>query len=119
MTLDSYLEQANIDPEQYQADMEEQAAISASNDLALEALARMKDLIPDDEALTEEFEKAAKADKESKMNAKQLRESWVRRGMLTSLRDDLARGKAMQWLRDNAVINVDEDAAPAGEADKA
>jgi len=121
MTLDGYLEQANIDPEQYQADMEEQAAISVSNDLALEALARLKDLIPSDETLDEEFEKAAKADKESKVNAKQMRESWVKRGMLTSLRDDLARGKAMQWLRDNAVINIDADAKPAGaaKADKA
>ncbi|MCL2403726.1 MAG: trigger factor [Coriobacteriia bacterium] len=118
MDLDSYLEQANIDPEQYQADMEEQASISVANDLALEALARLKDLIPDDEALTEEFEKAASADKESKMSAKQMRDSWVRRGMLTSLRDDLARGRAMQWLRDNAVINIDEKAAPVG-ADKA
>ena len=107
MTLDNYLEQANIDPEQYQADMEEQAAISVSNDLALEALARDKDLVPDDEALKEEFEKAA--EKESKMTAETLRESWIRRGMLTTLRDDLSRRNAMLWLRDNAVISIEEE----------
>ena len=109
MTLDSYLEQANIDPEQYQADMEEQASISVSNDLALEALARDKDLAPDDEALNEEFKKAVEADKESKMSAESLRDNWVRRGMITTLRDDLARRNAMSWLRDNAEISIEEE----------
>jgi trigger factor len=119
LTLESYLEQANIDPEQYQSDMEEQAAISVSNDLALEALARMKDLTPDEEAMNEEFEKAVAANTEdSKVTVKQLRDGWAKRGMLTTLRDDLARGKAMKWLRDNAVINIEEDAKPA-DADKA
>ena len=115
MNLSDYLEQANIDPEQYQADMEEQASISVSNDLALEALAREKDLVPDDEALTEEFEQAAAADKESKLNAKTLRESWEKRGMLTTLRDDLSRRNAMKWLRDNAEIIIEEAAEEAVE----
>ena len=111
MNLSDYLEQANIDPEQYQADMEEQASISVSNDLALEALAREKDLVPDDAALEEEFEQAAAADKESKLSAKALRDSWEKRGMLTTLRDDLSRRNAMKWLRDNAEIIIEEEVA--------
>jgi trigger factor len=118
MTLDAYLEQANIDPEQYQSDMEEQASISVANDLALEALARDKGLVPDDEALEEEFEQAATADKESKMSAKSLREHWVKRGMLTTLRDDLARRNAMKWLRDNAAITIEEEVSEEKAEDK-
>jgi len=113
LTLDAYLEQANIDPEQYQADMEIQAGISVANDLALESLAREKGLVPDDEALEEEFTKAAEADDESDMSAKDLRETWVKRGLLTTLRDDIARSKAFEWLRDNAIINTEDLAATA------
>ena len=107
MTLEAYLAASNIDPEQYRIDMETQAAISVSNDLALEALARDKGLIPDDEALDKEFEDAAAADKDSKTTAKSLRDGWEKRGMLTTLRDDLARRDALKWLRDNAIITVD------------
>lgn len=111
MTLEGYFEQANIDPEQYQADMEEQASISVCNDLALEALARAKGLEADDETIDAEFEKAAAAeateDKKSKVTAKTLRERWEKSGMMTRLRDDLTRRKALAWLRDNAVINIE------------
>ena len=118
MDLDGYFEQANIDPEQYQADMETQAAISVSNDMALEALARDKGLVPDDEKLNEEFEEAVKSDKEGDMTVQKLRDSWVKRGMLTSLRDDLARRDAMKWLRDNAVIAIEEEASTDDKDDK-
>ncbi|MCL2680194.1 MAG: trigger factor [Coriobacteriia bacterium] len=113
MTLEGYLEQANIDPEQYQTDMEEQASISVCNDLALEALARLKNIEADDATLDEEFEKAAAAelseDKQSKVTAKTLRERWEKSGMMTRLRDDLSRKKALEWLRDNAEITIEEE----------
>jgi len=119
MELDSYLAQANIDPQQYEKDMEEQAAISVTNDLALEALARHKDLLPSDEDLDGEFTKAVDANPDSDMSTQDMRKSWVDRGMLTSLKDDLGRGRAMTWLRDNATINIDESASilsnPKGE----
>ena len=106
MSLDTYFEASNIDPEQYRIDMETQAAITVSNDLALEALAREKGLVPDDKALDKEFEEAAAADEDSKITAKALREGWEKRGMLTSLRDDLSRRNALLWLRDNATIKT-------------
>jgi trigger factor len=106
MTLDDYLERSNIDPEQYRVDMEIQATISVTNDLALEALARDKDMVPDDVKLEEEFEKAAEDSEES---AKQLREGWEKQGMLTMLRDDLSRRDAMTWLRENADVTISEE----------
>jgi len=106
MTLEEYLERSDIDPEQYRADMEEQAAIVVANDLALEALARDKDLVPDNVKLEEEFEKAAE---DSKETAQSLRDSWEKQGMLTMLRDDLSRRDAMEWLRENADVIISED----------
>ncbi|MCL2606904.1 MAG: hypothetical protein FWD93_06465, partial [Coriobacteriia bacterium] len=113
MTVDAYLEQGDIDPEQFQADMEEQASISLCNDLALEALVRMKNLDVGDDEIDAEFETAAKAeaatDEKSKVTAHSLRERWEKSGMMTRLRDDLARRKAMKWLRDNAIITIEEE----------
>ena len=106
MTLEGYLEHSGMDEEQYRADMEEQAAITVANDLALEALARDKDLVPDDEKLAEEFEKAAEDADET---AEALRSSWEKQGMLTVLRDDLSRRDAMEWLRENAEIIISEE----------
>jgi trigger factor len=105
VTLADYLEQAKIDPEQFSADMRERAHISAANDLALEALARAEGLIPDEAGLAEEFEQMAEA---SDTTPDAARKRWEKQGLITMLRDDAARRRALAWLRDNADLRIDE-----------
>lgn len=107
ITLESYLEMVQISEEQYDIDLMMQASIEVSGDLALEALARKEDLFPTEEEFDAEFEKVGQATGMSKDEAKA---RWAEYGLMTSLADDMARAKALEWLRENATITIDESA---------
>jgi trigger factor len=105
-TLDDYLVQANVTPEQFKDDMKAQAKISVTQDLALEALVREKNLEISEEEFDEELVELGKA---LETTPEKARERWERQGLLTTLRDDIARRKAIEFLVENAEIDIDED----------
>lgn len=107
ISLESYLEMVQVTEEQYDLDLMMQASIEVSGDLALEALARKEGLTPTDEEIDAEFEKVGQA---TGMTKEQAKERWTEFGLMTSLADDMARAKALEWLRENATINIDESA---------
>ena len=105
--FDQYLKMSNIDPEQYDEDLSVQASIASANDLALEALAREQNLEATEDDIAKEFEEIATA---LKMNVEEARAKWTEFGLVTSLHDEIARKKALEWLRENATVTIDESA---------
>lgn len=107
LDLKTYFQGTGIDPTQWEQDLEMQASISVSQDLALEALARDKGLNATEEDFEEEFAAIAEA---LQMTAEAARKQWTELGLLTSAADQIARRKATEWLAENATVVVDESA---------
>lgn len=105
--FDQYLAMSQIDAEQYDADLEAQAHIATTNDLALEALAAAQKLEATEDDIAAEFVEIADA---LKMSVEAARTKWEEFGLNTSLKDEVARKKALAWLRENAQVTIDEEA---------
>lgn len=105
LEFNKYLELSGISMQRYQDDLALQADILARNDLALETLAEAEGLIPDEEALNKEFAELASA---MKMDAAEARKRWEDIGMITNIIDDISRRNAMNWLRENASVRIEE-----------
>lgn len=105
MSVDSYLRAANADFEQFDADLNAQAETALREELALEALARAKDLMPSAEEIEQEMVVIAGQLKTSVDAAKS---RWAEMGLNSTLRDELARRKALDWLQENTNIVIDE-----------
>ncbi|MBK5211317.1 MAG: trigger factor [Coriobacteriia bacterium] len=105
--FDQYLKMSNIDPEQYDEDLSVQASIASANDLALEALAREQNLEATQDDVAKEFEEIATA---LNTSVEEARAKWTEFGLITSLHDEIARKKALEWLRKNATVTIDESA---------
>ncbi|MYA75512.1 MAG: trigger factor [Acidimicrobiaceae bacterium] len=99
-----YLEQTGQDIEQLRAELSRTAENAVKVDLALRAIAEAEGLSPDDDQLAETIDEMAErmgTDGAAHMN--RLKEL----GQLPSLRADLAKSKALEWLLDNVEL-VDE-----------
>lgn len=105
--FDQYLAMSQIDAEQYDADLSTQAHIATTNDLALEALAAAQKLEATEDDIAAEFVEIADA---LKMSVEAARAKWQEFGLNTSLKDEVARKKALTWLRENAKVTIDEEA---------
>ncbi len=105
--FDQYLAMSQIDAEQYDADLSTQAHIATTNDLALEALAAAQKLEATEDDIAAEFVEIADA---LKMSVEAARAKWQEFGLNTSLKDEVARKKALAWLRENAKVTIDEEA---------
>ena len=105
--FDQYLAMSQIDANQYDADLTTQAHIATTNDLALEALAAAQKLEATEEDIAAEFFEIADA---LKMTVEAARLKWEEFGLNTSLKDEVARKKALAWLRENAQVTIDEEA---------
>lgn len=103
-SFDQYLSQMGITADEFQSDLDEQAKESAAQSLALDALYAAKDLCVTDEDIDAEFERAG---------GEVDRESWEKSGRMAELREAMRRQKASEWLVENAVVTLEEDAEGA------
>ncbi|MDE0700463.1 MAG: trigger factor [Acidimicrobiaceae bacterium] len=99
-----YLEQTGQDIEQLRAELSGTAENAVKVDLALRAIAEAEGLSPDDDQLAEAIdEMAVRMGTDGAAHMNRLKEL----GQLPSLRADLAKSKALEWLLDNVEL-VDE-----------
>ena len=107
ITFDSYLADQGITSDQFKADVKEQAAENAKEDLALDAWAAHYDLHASDDEVLEEFEKAGVEDPKGTM------EDWRRSGELYVVREAIVRNKAIEHLIKTAnVTEIDTTKKP-------
>lgn len=105
LEFNKYLELSGISMERYQEDLALQADTLARNDVALETLSDLEGLSPDDEALEKEFAEIAGA---LNMSVEDARKRWESIGMVTTIIDDIKRRNALNWLRENATVKIEE-----------
>lgn len=102
-----YFAQTGQDIDQLRSELAGPAENAVKVDLALRAIAAAEGLNPDDDTLTETIdEMAARVGADGSEQMERLREL----GQLSSLRADLAKSKALEWLLDNVEL-VDESGA--------
>ena len=110
ITLDLYLKVRQIDPKDFIADLHEQAEERARQSLALDAVAKQLGLEVTEEDVHSEFEKAGVDDVEKAIA------EWRDNGRLPAVRDSIKRTKALDWLTENAVVTIVDEAAEAAAA---
>ena len=116
MTFDVYLAQQGITPDQFKADVKEQALDMSKQDLALDAWARHFGMEATAEDVTEEFAKSGVEDPEA------LQAEWRANGQLHMVRQGVLRTKAVKDIMDKAVVSEldpskkDEEKKPAKKA---
>ena len=116
MTFDVYLMQQGLTPDQFKADVKQQAADMTKQDLALDAWARHFGMEATGKDVTEEFVKSGVEDPEA------LQAEWRANGQLHMVRQGILRTKAVKDLMDNAKVSEldpskkDEEKKPAKKA---
>lgn len=115
ISLDMYLNARGISIDAFIADLHEQAAERARQSLALDAVARQLGLEATEDDVRSEFEKAGVEDVDASIK------QWRDEGRLPAIRDSIKRTKALDWLVENAKVNIVDEAAKraAEEAEKA
>lgn len=110
MSFDMYLNQAGITPDQFKADVKQQAADVAKQDLALDAWAKHEGIEATDEDVVAEFAASGVEDPAKTV------EEWRAAGNLHFVRQGILRTKAVTRLMDEAVVTEvepgSEDEAP-------
>ena len=113
-SLDMYLRARGVKTDDFIADLRVQAEERARQSLALDSLAAKLGVEVGEDEVREEFEKAGVEDVDASV------EQWRSEGRLPAIRDSIRRTKALDWLVENAKVNiVDEVAERAAAADKA
>ncbi len=111
MTLDGWLQASGLSSQQFIADLHRQADDVARESLALDALARHLEVEVTEEDVDKEFADAGVKDIEAS------KKQFEAEGRIPAVRDSIKRGKAIEWLVDNAqVTEVDEYAKRAEES---
>ena len=114
VSLDIYLRARGVKTDDFLADLRVQAEERARQSLALDALAAKLGVEATEDDVRAEFEKAGVEDVDASV------EQWRSEGRLPAIRDSIRRTKALDWLVENAKVNiVDEVAERAAAADKA
>lgn len=103
-TLDAYLAEQDITPEQFEEDVHKQSADVAAHELALDAVVRHQELECSKQDILDEF-KAAGAD-----NPSEYYDKWEQAGKLNGLRATILRAKAGRWLVDTAKVVPEKEA---------
>ncbi|QOY59972.1 trigger factor [Thermophilibacter immobilis] len=112
MSLDMYLGARGVKADDFIADLHVQAEERARQSLALDAVAAKLGLEATDEDIAKEFERSGVEDVAASVN------EWRGEGRLPAIRDSIRRTKALDWLVENAKVNVvDEVAERAAAAD--
>jgi trigger factor len=105
MSLDMYLKSRGADANDFVNDLHEQAGERARQSLALDALVAHLGLEATDEDIVAEFERAGVPD------AKQSMKEFLDEGRMPAVRESIRRTKAVQWLVENANVNIVDEVA--------
>lgn len=112
VSLDMFLRARGVKSDDFIADLRVQAEERARQSLALDAVAAKLGLEASDEDIRAEFERAGVEDVDASVK------QWRDEGRLPAIRDSIRRTKALDWLVENAKVNVvDEVAERAAEKD--
>lgn len=112
-SFDMYLQQNGITADQFKADVKQQAADTAKQDMALDAWAAHFELKVTDEEVLEEFEKSGAKD------PKALLKEWREGGRLYLVREALLRTHAVLDVMEKAKVTEYDPAEEAEEEKKA
>ena len=111
-SLDMFLKARGISMDAFLADLRVQADERARQSLALDALARELGLEATEEDVEAEFARANVDD------PTEIMAEWKKEGRLPAIRESIKRTKALNWLVENAEINVvDEIAERTGDVE--
>ena len=105
ISLDLYLKARGINPDDFIADLRSQADERARQSLALDALAQHLGLEATDDDVKAEFDNAGVDDAAAAY--KQFKDE----GRLPAVRESIKRTKAVDWLVENAQVNVVDEIA--------
>jgi len=108
VTIPQYLAATGQDQQEFVDGVRAGSTLAVRADLALRAVVAQEGIEATEEDLDAEIERLASRAEEK---PEQLRREFERRGMVEAVRSDIARGKALQYLVDNATV-VDEDGNP-------
>ena len=113
VSLDMFLRARGLKSDDFIADLRVQAEERARQSLALDAVAAKLGVEVSDEDVRAEFERAGVEDVDASVK------EWKDQGRLPAIRDSIRRTKALDWLVENAKVNiVDEVAERAAAAEK-
>jgi trigger factor len=114
MTIDAYLQATGVEAATLEKDISEQAAQSAKEDLALEALFRAKGMEVTDADIDEELKTVADG---TESTPEEARARWEEMGLLPVITEQIMHLKAVGWLMENATVTetTDVDAAASDE----
>jgi trigger factor len=104
VTLQQYLQATGTEEQAFVQQVREAAERGVRADLALRAVGAQEGIVATDDELDEEVERLAERLEEK---PKKVRRDLERRGILEAVRSDIARGKTLRYLVDNAEV-VDE-----------
>ncbi len=113
VSLDMYLRARGVKTDDFLADLRVQAEERARQSLALDALAAKLGVEATEDDVRAEFEKAGVEDVDVSV------EQWRSEGRLPAIRDSIRRTKALDWLVENAKVNIVDEVAERAAADKA
>ncbi len=105
LTLDSWLQARGIQVNDFIADLNAQAAERARQSLALDALAKKLGLVASEDDVRSEFENAGMSDVEASIK------EFTEAGRMPAIRESIKRSKAVDWLVENAKVNVVDEVA--------
>ena len=108
-----YLRARGVKTDDFLADLRVQAEERARQSLALDALAAKLGVEATEDDVRAEFEKAGVEDVDASV------EQWRSEGRLPAIRDSIRRTKALDWLVENAKVNIVDEVAERAAADKA
>ncbi len=106
MTMESYLQATGVTPETIETDLAGQAAQSAKEDLALEALFRAKGMEVTDADIDEELNTIAEG---TEATPEEARKRWEEMGLLPVVTEQIMHRKAVEWLMESATITETDD----------
>ena len=105
VSLDMFLRARGLKSDDFIADLRVQAEERARQSLALDAVAAKLGVEVSDEDVRAEFEKAGVEDVDASIK------EWKDQGRLPAIRDSIRRTKALDWLVENAKVNIVDEVA--------
>lgn len=105
VSLDMFLRARGIKSDDFIADLRVQAEERARQSLALDAVAAKLGLEATEDDVRAEFERAGVEDVDASVK------QWKDEGRLPAIRDSIRRTKALDWLVENAKVNVVDEVA--------
>ena len=108
MTVESYLEATGVDAATLEGDISQQAAQSAKEDLALEALFRAKGMEITEDDINEELKAVSEG---TGSTPEEERARWEEMGLMPIVNEQIMHRKAVNWLMETASVTESDDTA--------